>query len=268
MSAPSEGISLDHQGSRSHIAVLTLNRPERNNAFNVAMARRMRDTLRGALSDRSVAALVITGAGQAFSPGADAADALELARSAAEGRHPPEPFDGLLGAIQEATLALYRSSKPTVAAINGAAAAGALDLALACDFRIGTAAARFAESYVKLGLPPLNASAWLLVRAIGEAQTLRLLLSGAAIDGTEALRLGIVHELAAEGQILQRAIQLAESVAEAPATLTEFIKSEVYRARSSDLADAQSRAFMAGVAALNAPEYQNAVHAALARHRR
>jgi enoyl-CoA hydratase/carnithine racemase len=170
--------------------------------------------------------------------------------------------------MQAATIAIYRAPKPTIAAINGSAAAGALDLALACDIRVAARGARFSESYVRLALPPLNAGAWLLTRAVGEAHALRLLLTGEAVDADAALEMGLVHELADVGQALDRALEIAERLSRASPSIAAFVKQEVREARMSDLADAQSRALVAGITALNSADYQQAIKQALARYRR
>jgi enoyl-CoA hydratase len=255
-------------GSRSQIAVIAMDRPDRGNAIDPAMARRLHQAILEAIEEPAVMALVVTGAGRAFSPGADANFTLDLAQKAAEGSHPPEPFGGLLSGMQAAAIALHRSPKLTLAAINGSAAAGALDMALACDIRITSRQAKFAESYVRLALPPLNGGAWLLTRAVGEAMALRLLLSGEVIDAEKALDIGIVHEVVDEGAVLERVTELAESLTSAAPSVAAFIKQEVRDARSSDFASAQSRAFIAGMSALNSAGFREAVDAALARHRR
>jgi enoyl-CoA hydratase/carnithine racemase len=263
-----DGVSITHDGTRSQIAVVTLDRPDRANAVDPVMARRLHAAIANVLADPDVDVLILTGAGDTFSPGADATAALEQARLASEGRYPAEPFDGLVSAMQAATLEIHNASKPTIAAINGSAAAGALDLALACDFRIAAPAARFSESYVRLALPPLNAGAWLLTRAVGEARALRLLLTGETVDANMALEIGIIHELIDVGPVLDRALELAESLSRAVAPVAAFVKREVRDARMSDLADAQSRALVAGIAALNSAGYQDAINLALARYRR
>jgi len=255
-------------GARGDVAQLVLNRPDHANAMTVNMAVALNTAVEGALADDAVKAIVLTGYGKSFCPGADAKEALELAEQIERREFPEQPFGGILAAVQKATRTIFDSSKPTVAVVNGPAAAGGFDLALACDFRIASRSSKFAQSYVKLALPPLNGGAWLLSRLAGDAKALRLLLTGETVDAPRALELGIVHELVDEDEALARGVALAGQLGAGAPEIVRFIKAEVRRASSGSLEDAQSRAFVAGVAAMRAPGHRTAAEKMLSAHRR
>jgi len=261
-------IKLERTGCRDSVALITFHRPSRANAMTVAMARELSTALDIALADDGVEAVVLTGTGKSFSPGADAQEALDLADRIDRGEHPAEPFGGLLAAVQKVTLKIYNADKPTVAAINGSAAAGGLDIALACDFRVAAQSSKFAQSYVNLALPPLNGGAWLLTRAVGEARALQILLSGEVIDAERALAIGLAHELEPDDAVLQRAITLAEQLGRGAAEIVKFIKAEVRCARTGALKDALARAYVAGVVATQSPDHRAAVGKMLNAHGR
>jgi enoyl-CoA hydratase/carnithine racemase len=250
-------------GSGRQIGQITLSRPDRGNAINAEMARELGAAIGSLLEDAAVRAIVITGSGKNFCPGADAREALDLADRAERGDYPAEPFGGILRAMQDATLRLFHAQKPTIAAINGSAAAGGLDLALACDFRIAADGAKFAESYVRLALPPLNGSTWLLSRAVGNGPALRLLLTGETITAEEAAAMRLVDKVVPEDEVLVRAIELAEQVSAGPADVVAFIKAQIRQAASSRLEDALAASYVAGVSAIQSESYRNAVRTLL-----
>jgi 2-(1,2-epoxy-1,2-dihydrophenyl)acetyl-CoA isomerase len=260
VSASPRHITVETAGASGRVRVVTLRRPERANAITAAMARELSEALDTVLADTATRAIVLTGAGDTFSPGADATDALELAERAARGDHPAEPFGGILRGMQEAVLKLHQARTPTVAAINGSAAAGALDLALACDVRIAADSANFAESYVRLALPPLNGSAWLLPRLIGRGPALRMLLTGMTVDAPTALQMGFVDELAPAAEVLDRAVALAEKLSAGAPEIVAFIKRQVAACDDISFDDALAAAYRQGVVAVNSEAYRTAVN--------
>jgi enoyl-CoA hydratase/carnithine racemase len=240
-----ETIVCERAGSAESIAIIALNRPTRANAMTPKMAEELGLACRDCLVDPSVKAIVLTGKGKHFCPGLDANDARDLAARIAKGIHPAEPYDGNLRRLHQATLAIYNATKPIIAAVNGAAAAGGLDIALACDYRLAATTARFSESYIKLGLPPLNGGAWLLRRVVGDSTALRMISTGEVLDADAALGIGLVDELHASDVLLDKAIAFAEQVSTAPAAVIEFIKRE-FRTKGR-LEDALARVFVAGI---------------------
>ena len=187
------------------IATVTLNRPERRNAFT----RPMIDAWAAALADcrdrGDVHVVVVTGAGKAFCSGGDIQELMGdgLERSAAEQR-------ALIGEhVHRIPLTLADMDKPVIAAINGAAIGAGLDLALAMDLRFAAASARFAETYVKVGLAPGAGGAHWLPRLVGSAKALELLWTGEAIDAAEAERIGLVNRVLPDDELMPQTMALA-----------------------------------------------------------
>src|SRR5580704_14163490 len=145
------------------VVVITLNRPERGNSVVPELARDLLAALTDLEADRSVRCLILTGAGRVFSAGAD----LKAMRQYLDERLAveQEPYNARV--LFPVTQRIVASRLPVVAAINGAATAGGLDLALACDLRICAASARLGETYINLGLPPGNGGIWFLPRLLG-----------------------------------------------------------------------------------------------------
>jgi 2-(1,2-epoxy-1,2-dihydrophenyl)acetyl-CoA isomerase len=223
-----------------------------------SLALELIETINSMNLNPGVRAIVLTGAGTHFCAGADAKEAKKLATDIADGIHPAEPFGGILRLVHQATLAIYESPKPVVAAINGPAAAGGLDLALACDCRLAATSAKFVESYIKLGLPPLNGGAFLLAKIVGHSQAVRILLSGESIPAEEALAIGLVDALHGADVLLEKAIGLADRLAVGGLDVISFTKQEIRRGSSGTLSDALARAYFGGVTFVQSPEYQAA----------
>jgi len=257
MSTDQNNVLVTYHGASEQIAVLTLNRPQRANAMNPSMAEGLESAVHAANAHPGVRAIVLTGAGKHFCPGMDGKDAKELAERISKGEHPAEPFNGNLRLLHRATLAIFESPKPTIAAINGSAAAGGLDLALACDYRFSVEVAKFGESYVKLNLPPLNGGAWLLRRVVRNSVAFRMLVTGEPVDAHAALEIGLVDEISSHEEILGRAISFAERVCVGSSSLIAFIKSELRQ--EGTLRDALARAYVAGVGFIQSDEHRLAV---------
>jgi enoyl-CoA hydratase/carnithine racemase len=222
-----------------------------------AMAQELEVAVNAAVNDQEAKAIVLTGAGKHFCPGMDAREAKDLADRIARGVYPAEPFDGNLRILHRATAAIYEAPKPVIAAINGSAAAGGLDLALACDYRFSTEAARFGESYVKIGLPPLNGGGWLLNRVVRTSLAFRMLMTGETIDANTAHAEGLVDEISPAEELVERAVAFAERVSFAALPLLAFIKDEL-RSRGT-LRDALARTYVAGVGFIQSEEHLRAV---------
>ena len=220
------------------VATVTLNRPERRNAFT----RSMIDAWAAALAECRVRAdvhvVVVTGAGKAFCSGGDIQELMGegLARSAAEQR-------ALIGEhVHRIPLTLADTDKPVIAAINGAAIGAGLDLALAMDLRFAGAAARFAETYVKVGLAPGAGGAHWLPRLVGTAKALELLWTGDTIDAAEAARIGLVNRVWPDEELMERTMDLARRLADGPTLAVRAIKRLVRDGAGGDLRAGLDRA--------------------------
>lgn len=169
------------------VAILTLNRPDKHNAFNGELIAALTEALAGAESDPAVRAVVLTGAGATFSAGADLAWMRGM-RDASEEENRDD-------ALRLATLMrrLNFLAKPTVARVNGSAYGGGVGLIACCDIAIGADSAKFSLSEVKLGLTPATISPY-VVAAIGPRQARRLFISGEVFDANEAARVGLLHQ--------------------------------------------------------------------------
>ena len=185
------------------VAVVTLNRPERNNAWSPSMAAAMNDVLTELDGDDEVRAIVVTGAGSAFCVGADLGDAEAFVP--ADGFEDPTDWRRLVTP--------WSLRKPVVAAINGHAVGVGITYALQCDLRFVAADAKIVFAFVRRGVLPELASHVLLPRVVGTSVAADLLLSGRTITGTEAARLGLANQALPAGDVLAAAVAWATDVA-------------------------------------------------------
>jgi enoyl-CoA hydratase len=189
---------------RGAAAVLTIDRPERRNAIDGPTAELLTDGYRAFVADEEARVLVLTGAGElAFCAGADL--------KAIETLGPRlELDDGPLGFTR------VTSPKPTIAAISGWCLAGGLELALWCDLRVATAEAKLGLTERRFGVPLIDGGTQRLPRIVGLGRALDMILTGRIVDADEALRIGLVTEIAAAGRHLERALEYAEAIAAFP----------------------------------------------------
>jgi enoyl-CoA hydratase len=186
------------------IALLTVNRPDKLNALNASLVRELGAAAAALTTDDSVRAVIVTGAGEkAFVAGADIAELAQMSpvggvRKSREG--------------QEVFRAFERMGRPVVAAVNGYALGGGLELALACHLRVASTRARFGLPEVKLGIIPGYGGTFRLPRIVGRGRALELILTGEMIDATEAHRIGLVNRLAEPDDVLPTARALAATI--------------------------------------------------------
>jgi enoyl-CoA hydratase/carnithine racemase len=214
--------------SADGIAVVTLNRPERKNAWTVGMQAAYYAALEAATADPQVRAIVVTGAGGAFCPGADTAALTTYTETgttnplAAEIEQ-PEWFPSLV-------------PKPMVAAIEGPCAGIGLVQALMCDLRVASPDARMSTAFARRGLPAMHGGEWLLQRLVGAGVAHDLLLTGRTFDGAQAQRLGVVTECS--DMPLEHARQIASDLAAhcSPASMAH-IKRQLWTTADRTLAE-------------------------------
>jgi enoyl-CoA hydratase len=189
---------------RGTAAVLTIDRPERRNAIDGPTAELLTDAYRAFIADQDARVLVLTGAGElAFCAGADL-KAIETLGPRLDLKDGPLGFTRLI------------SPKPTIAAISGWCLAGGLELALWCDLRIATAEAGFGFTERRFGVPLIDGGTQRLPRIVGLGRALDMILTGRIVEADEALRIGLVTEIAATGRHLERALEYAEAIAAFP----------------------------------------------------
>src|ERR1700730_15944411 len=164
---------------RNHVVTLMMNEPERRNPLTGNSAvRDCREAIDRIHNDASVRSVVLTGAGTAFSSGGDIRDMERQASGEVSGMQIRQEYRS---GVQKLPLALFNLEVPIIAAVNGAAIGAGLDLACMCDIRIASDRAKFAESFVRLGLIPGDGGAWLLPRIIGMARVAALAFTGETI---------------------------------------------------------------------------------------
>ena len=213
----SKDLLLERHG---RVAVLTLNRPEKMNAINADMRMHFPLALQEVQDDDSIRALIVTGAGRGFCSGAD------VAAQAAKNAMPQEEVsrNAILKLVGELILGFEKINKPVIAAINGIAAGIGLTLTLACDIRLASASARFSAIWVKRGLIADGGATLLLPLVVGMEKALELSFTGDIIDANEAERIGLVSRVVAHEELMNRANELAEKIANNPPISTELVK--------------------------------------------
>jgi enoyl-CoA hydratase len=191
------------------VAVLTVSNPERRNAMNIELSRRLVDAVRRAGDDEAVGAVVVTGEDPAFCAGGDLG---ELATA--------DP--ATLREVYAGFLAVADCPLPTIAAVNGAAVGAGLNLALACDLRLAGPRAKFDARFLPLGLHPGGGYTWMAQRVLGPQGAAALTLFGDVVDAAEAARIGLVHRVADD--VVATAVELAARAAAAPRDLVRTTK--------------------------------------------
>jgi enoyl-CoA hydratase/carnithine racemase len=205
------------------VATLTMNRPETRNALSTpAEWAAFRERCEEIRADRSIRAVILTGAGPAFCAGGNVKHMRD--RQGIAAGSPWDIRNTYRDGIQRIPLALYQLEVPTIAAINGPAIGAGLDLACMCDLRIASTQARFAESFVKLGIVPGDGGAWLLQRAVGHQKALEMALTGDMLDPTEALACGLVLKVVEHEQLMASAQALAQRIAANPSHALRMTK--------------------------------------------
>ena len=212
-----------------HVATVTLNRPDVHNAMNEAMRRDLTRCFDAIAVDDGVKVVVVTGAGErAFSAGADIREFVE-------------PLVPVRFREQRRRLdfrqAMDRCWQPIIAAVNGFALGGGLELALACDIRIAAAGATLGLTEVNLGIIPGGGGTQRLPRLVGRGKALELILTGARIPADEALRIGLVERVVPGGEAVKAATELARSMAAKAPVALRYAKEAVVKGLELPLAD-------------------------------
>jgi 2-(1,2-epoxy-1,2-dihydrophenyl)acetyl-CoA isomerase len=197
---------------RGNVALITLNRPEKLNALSRHLHKEMLAACAEARDDDSVRAVVWTGAGRGFCSGADLTGALP----SSEGVAPQNDRLDEMGWVGDQAMAVYNLDKPTIAAVNGVAAGAGMSLALACDLRVGTAAARFKTVFIERSLSPDSGMSFFLPRIVGYGRAADLIFTSRAVDAPEAYRLGLLDRLVEDEDVVGPALELANEIAKWP----------------------------------------------------
>jgi 2-(1,2-epoxy-1,2-dihydrophenyl)acetyl-CoA isomerase len=199
-----------------HVAILTLNRPERLNAINTTLRSEVAEAVKEAHADDEVRVLILTGAGKGFCSGAD------MVAAAAAGRQgPPAPTnqnerideDGWVGRWAKM---FHRFDKPVIAAVNGVAAGAGMSTALAADMRIGSEHARFKTVFIERSLSPDSGMSYFLPRIVGYARAADLIFTSRSVAADEAYRLGLLDRLVRHEQLIEEAVKVANEMTQWP----------------------------------------------------
>ena len=211
-----------------HVAVVTLNRPQRRNALNYQAYAELEAAFRAASDDPDVRCVVVTGADPAFCSGDDVGEIMAGPKSVTAAPAPksfqPTP----------AAMAALECAKPVIAAVNGAAVGWGMELALFADIRIASEKAKFGELFVKRGLVCDVGGFYRLPAVVGPSKAAELLFTGDIFDATEALRLGLVSEVLAHDELLPRALALAGRIAANPPLAVQRLKAGLNRTAYGD----------------------------------
>jgi 2-(1,2-epoxy-1,2-dihydrophenyl)acetyl-CoA isomerase len=196
-----------------HVAIVTMSSPQTRNALSTdEQYAAIEDVCKRLSSDRTIRAAVWTGAGKAFCAGGDIK--AMLARTLDTRLEPVDDRYHYKEGIHRIPAALYYLEVPVIAAVNGPAIGAGLDLACMCDIRIAARSAKFAESFVKLGIIPGDGGAFLLQRLVGAAKAAELTFTGDVIDAEQALACGLVSEVVPDAELMERSLAMASRIAD------------------------------------------------------
>ena len=218
-----------------HIATITLNRPERMNAFSIAMIDSIQRALQDAASDDEIRVIVVTGAGRGFCAGLDL-------------KEPPDFRGGFSGqtTMQAPPLPLivFSIDKPIIAAINGAAIGWGLELALLCDIRVAAENARIGDRHLNYNVIADNGGLFILPRLVGWAKACEISFTGQLMDGKEAERIGLVNKAVPPEQLEAATREMADVIASKPPLAVQLTKRAMRDSLSSDLKTTQDYAIV------------------------
>jgi enoyl-CoA hydratase len=222
-----------HIDAETHIAEITLNRPDKMNSLTMDVIRKLFHYLDDIEKDDRVRAVILTGEGRAFCAGSDLNDRLNHTE---EGSLPGT--DAYLLDVRKSVNKLENLTKPVIAALNGHAIGGGLELALACDIRIASEKAKLGLTEVKVGAIAAAGGTQRLTRLVGLGRALELVLSGELIDGNEARRIGLVNKAVPAEQVMPTARALAGTIAERAPLAARLAKIAVKKGSEMRLEDA------------------------------
>ena len=243
--------------TKSSVATITLNRPERLNALTFEVYGELLDTFRALDTEPGVRAIIITGEGRAFCTGGDVNDII--------GPLFERDHDGLLEFTRmtcDLILAIRECRRPVIAALNGTTAGAGAVIASACDVRIASESAKIAFLFTKVGLCGADMGiAWLLPRIIGFGRATELLMTGEFTDAETALRIGLYNRVVPVDEVLGEARKLAEKLARGPSYALGVTKQSLNQEASLDLASALQAEAEAQAVCMENPNFREAYEA-------
>lgn len=247
----------------AQVATITLDRPDKRNAMSDAMRGEFLDALERVARDREIRALVLTGAGKAFCAGGDIAG-MQARLSAPAGEVGINGWHRQQG-VHKVQALLHGLAKPTIAAVNGAAAGLGADTALACDFVIASEHASFSWSYLLRGIIPDGGGMYFLPRRVGLPRAKELIFTGRKVECDEALALGVADRVCAAGDLLEQARAWARELCAASATAVALAKGILDRSYESGVHEVFTQGSLAQGICYTSTEHRDAVQAFLSR---
>lgn len=222
-----------------HVATITLNRPERMNAFTSEMVGLWRDAIEEAHVDDDVRVVVVTGVGRGFCAGADVrAEGAGRDVMGADASQPAQNRNSLRNSVQRVPRALMSLEKPYIAAVNGAAVGAGMDMASMADIRIASDRAKFGMAYVRMGLVPGDGGAYFFPRIVGMSKALELMWTGRIFDAEEALAMGYVSHVVPHDELMAKTGELAAEIAANPSVSVQLMKRLAYRSATVGMHEA------------------------------
>jgi 2-(1,2-epoxy-1,2-dihydrophenyl)acetyl-CoA isomerase len=215
------------------VLTVTLNRPDKLNAFNPEMHKALRRALEQALDERDVRAVLLTGAGRGFCAGQDLSE-----RNVAPGAAPIDLSVSLGSYYNPLVRRMRELPKPIVAAVNGVAAGAGANIAFACDIVLAARSASFVESFARLGLVPDSGGTYFLPRLVGMARAMGLSLLGEPLSAEQAAQWGLIWKVVDDAELMPQATALAEKLAQGPTKGYGLVKKALYASAGNSL-DAQ-----------------------------
>ena len=250
------------------IATITLNRPDKLNAWTAVMEQEVRSAIEEAERDENVRVIILTGAGRGFCAGADmsllssvvASGVDERVRKQASSSSTAGPADGVRADFRKKYSYFPAVGKPVIAAINGPVVGLGLVIALYCDLRFASDAAKFSTAFARRGLIAEYGLAWILPRLVGHANALDLLFSARMVDSAEALRMGLVNQVFPQDAFLAKVNEYAREVAaNSSPRSTRIMKRQVYDAMFQTLGEAFDVAEREMLASLQCEDFKEGV---------
>jgi enoyl-CoA hydratase/carnithine racemase len=250
------------------IATITLNRPDKLNAWTAVMEQEVRSAIEEAERDENVRVIILTGAGRGFCAGADMSLLSSVVASGVDERVRKQASSGSTTGPADSVRADFRKKysyfpavgKPVIAAINGPVVGLGLVIALYCDLRFASDAAKFSTAFARRGLIAEYGLAWILPRLVGHANALDLLFSARMVDSAEALRMGLVNQVFPQDAFLAKVNEYAREVAaNSSPRSTRIMKQQVYDAMFQTLGEAFDVAEREMLASLQCEDFKEGV---------
>jgi enoyl-CoA hydratase/carnithine racemase len=227
-----------------HIAVITLNRPQKKNAINMELSRELMHVLANVASDNAISAAIITGGPDSFCAGAD------LGEVPPDGSPPVDP--GMLGQIKD-------FPKPLVAAIGGACVGGGLEIAMSCDFRVAADNARIGDGHIRMGLMGPAGAVVTLPQLVGLGYAKELVFTGDLINAAEAYRVGLVNHVYPKDTFIQDTIELVKRIVRNPLSALKISKRAINTCAQMDEYEALHYSALCSNEVLQSPEFKERI---------